>query len=64
MNRKQARACGPDLLLLVELPGIEPSALSEMNCGNADLDDVKGHQTTCGYAADVDGINTSEINLV
>jgi hypothetical protein len=42
----------------VELPGIEPDTKSGVTCGNAKVDDAKRRETTCGYAKDVDGINT------
>jgi hypothetical protein len=44
----------------VELPGIEPVAEIALTCGYAESEVrkyAKRRETTCGYAADVDGIN-------
>ena len=59
--KKLARACGPDQLFLVELPGIEPGPKTDLNWDNREFttrNDAEHRKTTCGYAEGVDGINT------
>jgi hypothetical protein len=41
----------------VEPPGIEPAAEIIVTCGNAENNDAKRRETTCGYAKGVDGVN-------
>ena len=43
-------------VLPVELPGIEPATEMASNCENAESDDAKVRDTTCGYAEGVDRV--------
>ena len=50
--------------LPVELPGIEPVAEIGVTCEDAESDDAKARESTCGYARDVDAINRPQPQLV
>ena len=48
----------------VELPGIEPVAEIGVTCEDAESDDAKQRESTCGYARDVDAINRPQPQLI
>ena len=45
-NVRQARACGPDLLLLGELPGIVAATEIALTCANVELIYAKRREST------------------